>query len=153
MSGASQAARPRTAWWASNCAIRLCARRRFGVTTVMRAAWPSPRRANRSDFEISNLSLENRGDAHSARGANGDKPAPRAALGELLGERRHDARAGGGERMADGDARAFRVELRAVDGAERAIPLETRSTIFVGLPRLQRAEDLRSEGLVDLVDV
>jgi hypothetical protein len=50
-----------------------------------------------------------------AGGADRDQPAARAALGKLLGERRHDARAGGGEGMADGDARALRIELRPID--------------------------------------
>src|SRR5438552_13854555 len=41
MSGASQTESPFATWKASNSAVRAWARRRLGVTTVMRAAWPS----------------------------------------------------------------------------------------------------------------
>src|SRR6266513_1104452 len=41
MSGASQTESPFPIWKASNSAVSAWARRRLGVTTVMRAAWPS----------------------------------------------------------------------------------------------------------------
>src|SRR3989454_2713008 len=42
MSGASQTVRPFATWKGSNSAVRAWARRRLGVTTVMRAAGPPP---------------------------------------------------------------------------------------------------------------
>src|SRR3981189_2111093 len=48
MSGASQTVSPFAAWKESNSAVSAWARRRLGVTTVMRAAWPSARRWNSS---------------------------------------------------------------------------------------------------------
>ncbi len=42
------------------------------------------------------------------------------ALIECLGESRDDARAGGGERVADRKTAAFNVELGAIDAAQGA---------------------------------
>src|SRR5687768_17430620 len=61
------------------------------------------------------LSLQDGGHSHAAGGADRDEPAPAAALGELLRQRGDDPRAGGGERMADGDARAPGVNFCPVD--------------------------------------
>src|SRR5690349_6001919 len=98
------------------------------------------------------LAFEDGGDAHPAGGADGDEAAARAAARELLGERGDDARAGGGEGMAERDARALGIQLRALDRAQRVTP-ELLFTEVFRLPGLQRAEHLRGEGLVDLVDV
>src|SRR2546426_10659616 len=48
MSGASQTVRPFATWKESNSLVRTLEIREFGVTTVMRAAWPSARRWNSS---------------------------------------------------------------------------------------------------------
>src|SRR5256712_13133585 len=48
MSGASQTVSPFAAWKESNSLVRPLEIREFGVTTVMRAAWPSARRWNSS---------------------------------------------------------------------------------------------------------
>src|SRR5262245_37250371 len=119
----------------------------------MRAAWPSARRAKRSTFEIASCikkpsTLQDRGDAHAAGGADGDQPAARATLGELLGERGEDAGSGRGKGMADGNARAGGIELRALDAAERLRTLQPFEAVVVRFPGLQRAQHLRSEGLV-----
>src|ERR671910_2565055 len=90
---------------------------------------------------------------HAAGGADRDQPAAGATLGEQLAERRDDARAGRRERMADRDRTALDVELRAVDGAEGAGEPEPLAAEFLRLPGLERAEHLRGEGLVDLVEV
>src|SRR5438552_17222577 len=68
--------------------------------------------------------LEDRRDSHPACGADRDQPAARAAVGELLREPGDDARAGGAERMADGDAAALRGPLRADARAQRLRALE-----------------------------
>src|SRR5262245_53053702 len=99
------------------------------------------------------LAFQDGGDAHAARGADGDEPAAAAALGEDLGERRDDARAGRGERVADRDRAAAHVEPRAVDRAERLREPEPLAAELRRLPGLQRAQHLRSERLVDLVEV
>src|SRR2546422_11525245 len=97
--------------------------------------------------------LEDRRDSHPACSADRDQPAARAAVGELLREPGDDARAGGAERMADGDAAALRVHLAAVDRAQRLRAFEASTAVLLRFPGLQRAEHLRGEGLVDLVDV
>src|SRR5262245_38643026 len=99
------------------------------------------------------LPLENRRNAHAARGADRDEPAAAAALLEQLRERADEPRTGGRERMPDRDAAALDVELRAIDCAECGRLAELRSTVVVRLPRLQRAEHLRGERLVNLIEV
>src|SRR5256886_17264709 len=99
------------------------------------------------------LFFEDRRDSHSAGCADRNEPPARAAVGELLREPGDDARAGGAERMADGDAAALRVHLAAVDRAQRLRALDPGAAAIPGFPGLQRAEHLRGEGLVDLVDV
>src|SRR6266568_2780577 len=99
------------------------------------------------------LFFEDRRDPHPARGADRDQPPARAAVGELLREPGDDARAGGAERMADGDAAALRVHLRAIDRAQRLRAFEASAAVLLRFPGLQRAEHLRGEGLVDLVEV
>src|SRR5216117_4609691 len=89
-------------------------------------------------------------DPHSAGCADRNEPAARAAVGELLREPGDDARAGGAERMADGDAAALRVHLRAVDRAQRLRALEASTAVLLRFPGLQRAEHLRGKGLMDL---
>src|SRR5882762_11798026 len=89
------------------------------------------------------LALEDGCDPHPAGCADRDQPAARAAIGELLREPGDDARAGGAERMADGDAAALRVHLRAVDRAQRLRALEASAAVLLRFPRLQCAEHLR----------
>src|SRR5687767_14862492 len=55
--------------------------------------------------------------------------------------------------MAQCNARAFGVELLAVDASQRGAALQPGSAVVLRFPGLQRAEYLRGEGLVDLVDV
>src|ERR1700677_180561 len=64
--------------------------------------------------------LQNGRDAHAAGGANGNEPALRLALVEQFRERGDDAGSGRGERVAERETAALDVELRAIDGAERA---------------------------------
>src|SRR5581483_557251 len=90
---------------------------------VMPRCPPSPSRS----------SLQDRGHAHPARGADRDQPAALAALLELFCERRDDPRSGRGEGMAERDARALRVELAAVDRAERRFALELVAAVVGGL--------------------
>src|SRR2546426_1534217 len=99
------------------------------------------------------LFFEDRRDSHPSCSADRNEPAARAAVGELLREPGDDARAGGAERMADGDAAALRVHLPAIDRAQRLRELEASTAVLLGFPGLQRAEHLRGEGFVDLVDV
>src|SRR5215472_15782292 len=96
--------------------------------------------------------LEDGGNAHPARGAHRDQPARRARVaGEHLRERADDARAGRGEGVPDRNAPALHVEAAAVDAAERTRPTERIAAVLGCLPRLQRAQHLGLEGLVDLV--
>src|SRR6267378_8213581 len=60
------------------------------------------------------LALEDCRDSHPSCSTNRDEPPARAAIGKLLREPGDDARAGGAERMSDGDAAALRVHLAAV---------------------------------------
>src|SRR5256885_11748463 len=91
-------------------------------------------------------------DSHPACGADRDQPAARAAVGELLREPGDDARAGGAERMADGDAAALRVHLRAIDRAQRLRAFEAGAAGLPRLPGPPRAEDLLRRGVFALVD-
>src|SRR5207249_5332864 len=104
-------------------------------------------------WSVPDLALEDRRDSHSAGCADRNEPPARAAVGELLREPGDDARAGGAERMADSDAAALRVHLAAVDRAQRLRALEPGAAVLLRFPGLQRAEHLRREGFVDLVDV
>src|SRR6185312_13129753 len=55
------------------------------------------------------LALQDRGDAHAAGGADRDQAAARTLLFQQLRQCRDDARAGGGERVAHGEAGAVHV--------------------------------------------
>src|SRR5690606_27204162 len=96
--------------------------------------------------------LENRGDAHSARGADRNESATFTLHVKHLGEARDDPRARGAERVSESDASAFDVELRAVDLAERFADALLSAVVF-RRPGLERAKDLAREGLVDFVEV
>src|SRR3989442_15967594 len=71
---------------------------------------------------------------HSAGCADRNEPAARAAVGELLRQPGDDARAGGAERMTDGDAAALRVHLRAIDRAQRLRAFEAGTAARPPLP-------------------
>src|SRR6185437_15481847 len=73
--------------------------------------------------------LEDRGDAHAAGGADRDQPTTGAFLFQQLRQRRHDARAGGGKRMADGEARSVHVDPGRIDRTERRIEAEPAPAI------------------------
>src|SRR3989454_12645039 len=80
------------------------------------------------------LFFEDRRDSHSAGCADRNEPPARAAVGELLRQPGDDARAGGAERMADGDAAALRVHLAAVDRAQRLRAFEAGNGVLPPLP-------------------
>src|SRR3989440_12823150 len=95
--------------------------------------------------------LEDRCDPHPACGADRDQPAARAAVGELLREPGDDARAGGAERMADGDAAALRVHLRAVDRAQRLRAFEAGYGPPLPVPGLHRGGNPPSGEALEIV--
>src|SRR6267143_1475837 len=92
--------------------------------------------ANNCDPGSEFLALDDRGDAQAAGRADGDQGAAGAARGELLRGGHDDARAGRGEGMAEGDARALGIELRAVDRAERRIAAQAIAAVALRLPGL-----------------
>src|ERR1700734_2707868 len=97
--------------------------------------------------------LQDRRHAHSARGAHGDEAPLGLVLIENLCERRHDARAGRGERMTQGEAPTLDVELRAVDGPEHPRQAELLAAKAGIVPGLESAQHLSREGFVNLVEV
>src|SRR5262245_25757816 len=118
-------------------------------------AYPPAVRKRRAGLSVGaqKLALEHRCHTHAARRADRDQAAPRSPLRELLGERCDDARPGCSERVPERDAAALRVELCAVYRAERCATTQPLAAIFFRFPCLQRAQHLRSESLVDFVDV
>ena len=78
------------------------------------------------------------------------RPLPRR---EQLGQRREDSRAGRGERMTEGDAAALDVELGCDRSSPAAREAEPVAAVFGRLPRLERAQHLRRERLVNLVEI
>src|SRR5206468_1680158 len=98
--------------------------------------------------------LEDGDDALAAGGADGDQPTPTGAgLVQLLGQAGDDPAAGRGERVTRCQRRALHVELRPVDRAERNVQAQLVLAERRVLPRLQRGQHGRGEGLVDLVEV
>src|SRR6185437_13211064 len=79
-----------------------------------------PMRAQRIARSKFPSTLEDGGDAHAASGADRDQPAPRLAFIQYFRERGHDARAGRGERVADGETAALHIESGSIDAAEGA---------------------------------
>src|SRR4051812_3118530 len=77
-------------------------------------------------------------------------PAPGPALGRALGGAAEGAPAGRGERVAGGERAAVDVEPLGVDRAERLVAAEALATEDRVRPRLERAQDLGRERLVDL---
>src|SRR5205823_449577 len=136
--------------WASRSKQNL---RRAGPGSSAASRGRASRNPHNNYVPVPDLALDDRGDAHAAGRADGDQGAAGAALGELLRGGHDDARAGRGERMAERDARALGIELRAVDRAERRVAAEAIAAVVVRLPALERAEDLGGEGFMDLVDV
>ena len=97
--------------------------------------------------------LEDRDHAHAAGGADRDQGAAGAAFGQELGCGGDDARAGGGEGVAEGEAGTHHVELGRIDAAHRLLAAEAVATIGRALPGAQGAQHLRGEGFVDLVEI
>src|SRR3546814_1715318 len=64
-----------------------------------------------------------------------------------------DARAGRRERVAGRQRRTIDVELRRIDLPQRRIEAEAGPAVILALPGTQRAQHLRGEGFVDLVQV
>ncbi|CAM5744447.1 hypothetical protein MAUB1S_02002 [Mycolicibacterium aubagnense] len=84
----------------------------------------------------------------------GSGPSVRSLLlGELLGQLGHDATAGRGERVPRSQRRAVDVELRPVDRPERGVQAEAALAVLGRLPRRERGQHHRGEGLVNLVEV
>src|SRR5690606_23664107 len=106
-----------------------------------------------SHLRQSSLALEDRGYALAACGADRDQAASASALVEGLGERGDDAPAGRRERVARGERAAVHVQLLAVDRAQRLLQPQALLAEDRVLPGLQRAEHLRREGFMDLVEV
>src|SRR5699024_6022071 len=97
--------------------------------------------------------LDDRGDALAAGGADGDERAARPLLLQQLGGGGQDAAAGRGERVAGRQRGAVDVELGPVDRALGLVQAEALGAVLVGFPPGERGQDLRGEGLVDLVEV
>src|SRR5690349_21326681 len=97
--------------------------------------------------------LEHGDDPLAAGRADAHDAAPGAALVQRLGETADDAPAGRGERVAGGEPTAVDVEPVDVDLAERLVAAEALAAEHRIGPRLQRAEDLRGERLVDLIEL
>src|SRR3569832_212734 len=84
--------------------------------------------------------FDDRGHAHAAGGADRNESAAGAAFLQQFRERRDDARAGRGERMAESERGAVHVEFRGVDAAERLVLAEPVVAIVGVFPGAQRAE-------------
>src|SRR3954447_7583687 len=97
--------------------------------------------------------LEHGDDALAAGRADAHDAAARAALVQRLGEAADDAPAGRGERVPGGERAAVDVQLLDVDRTERLVAAEALAAEHGVGPRLQRAQDLGGERLVDLVEV
>src|SRR6185369_11634094 len=97
--------------------------------------------------------LEDRGDAEPAGGADRDEAASAAILVDDLRQRRQDASAGRGERMAQRDRAALDVHLAAIDLAELAGEADAILAELVVVPGFQRAQHLARERFVDLVEI
>src|SRR5690606_13030139 len=94
--------------------------------------------------------LDDRRHAHAAGGTDRNQAAARATLGELLGEGGEDAGAGSREGMADGHAAALEIQFAAIDAAQRLVEAEPVAAEVRRLPRLERAQHLCFEGLMNL---
>src|SRR3546814_4387301 len=79
--------------------------------------------------------------------------AAAAALLQFLRGGGDDARAGRRERVAGRQRRTIDVELRRIDLPQRRIEAEAGPAVILALPGTQRAQHLRGEGFVDLVQV
>src|SRR5699024_5505054 len=97
--------------------------------------------------------LDDRGDALAAGGAEGDERAARPLLLQQLGGGGQDAAAGRGAPLAGRPRRAVDGERGPVDRAQGLVQAEALGAVLVGLPPGERGQDLRGEGLVDLVEV
>src|SRR5689334_15165012 len=63
--------------------------------------------------------------AHAPTRTDGDQASALAFFAQLFGKSRDDPRARGAERMAERDAAAIYVHLRAVDGPHRFVATKT----------------------------
>ena len=79
--------------------------------------------------------------------------APAATGREQFRQRRENARTGCGKRMPDRNTSALHIHLAAIDRAERLREPEPLAAELRRLPRLERAQHLRFERLVDFVEV
>ena len=106
-----------------------------------------PRRFPRS------RSFQDRRDAHAPCRAHRNQAATATLSMQQLGENCQNAGAGRGKRMAEGDARAFDVELCPVDRAKRPVPPKPVAAIVVRFPGLQCGQHLGGEGLMNFIKI
>ena len=99
------------------------------------------------------LALQNGGYAHAAGGADGDQAALCLVLVENLRKRGDDARAGGGERVADRQTAAPHIEFGAIYDAESVCGAELVAAKLRIAPRFEGAQDLSGERFVNLVEI
>src|SRR3984893_17309078 len=97
--------------------------------------------------------LQYRRDAHAAGRANRNQAAFCLIRAQNLGERGNDTGAGGGKRMTDRKAAAFDVQFGPIDGAESGRQTQLLAAEIGIVPRLERAEHLTGESLMNLVEV
>src|SRR5690606_4124727 len=97
--------------------------------------------------------FEDGGDAHAAGCADADEGAAAALFLQQLGSGGNDAGASGGEGVAEGQGAAHHVEPGAIDAAQRRLQAQLVPAELRILPGLERAQHLRREGLVDLVEI
>src|SRR6185437_1971835 len=112
-----------------------------------------PMRAPRITRSPIPSTLEDGGDAHAAGGADRDQSAPRLVFIQDFRERGHDARAGRGERMADGETAALHIEPGSIDAAEGARQSELVAAEHRIGPGFQSAQNLSRERLMYLVEI
>ena len=135
-------------------------RHRAGRAIVTRDAFPTKRAvqaaASASDCHSAawTSTFHDCGNAHAAGGADRRSGRDRRCSASSLARLPDDARAGRRERMPDRDATSpCTLSLARSMRAERRVPAELRLAVVRILPGLQRAQHLRGERFVDLVEV
>src|SRR5260221_4069560 len=99
--------------------------------------------------------FEDGGGAEATGRAYCEKRGALARPRELVGHRRHHARAGGAERVTERERSSVDVQALRVDLTDRLVAAEAGTGEGLTREHLEHAEDLRSESLVhvDEVDV
>src|SRR5581483_5618912 len=99
------------------------------------------------------LLLDDGGDPEATGCADGDQAAPAPILIQDFRRTGDDASTGRRERMAAREAAALDVESAPIDRAERRVEPQLVLAVLAIFPGLQRAQHLRGEGFVDLVEI